>query len=436
MRYLNEFNFADKFGVRIKMEKWDIKMAREYITNFCNKKRIPEDGQKNIYKIIDGNKDLQQILDSPLLITMFMWFIENQRGTFLSQGISRAELFENWIEELSKREFSKSSIENASHEVIIKVLEFTAWQVYLHRVQSARLRLEDLINMLTDRFKEYDKKYMRSWLDVLFDCTTEYIIGTFHEQFMEYLVARLLIESSQSKEDPYPDFLKFVLRPEINRYYREIWQNKSRVVQSLVYDAIWDQYFGNIGKSDDTSIKIRVHAIYHLCRLDAEKRSECIKRAFNVENNISVLLSLYFGAIKLGQMDSEQKFCEQLLRNDDYSSANRGYHLAYYADSMDEMTFPYKDDSRCDWQGTLQAFERHFESEEIGHYFLRRIDLITMMQLIQARKKVQPLTEEKLAYFGKKIENSRYAKLDEYSLYNGRINDAYERLKEVFKKYV
>lgn len=435
MRYLNEFNFADKFGVRIQMEKWSIQTAREYIANFCIKKGICEKDKNSILAVIDGNNDLQQVLDSPLLITMFLWFIENQRSVPISSDISRVELFENWMVELSKREFSKHGINGASSEIVIEVWEFAAWQVYLHRMQSNRLRIDDLLDMLATRFPEFDREYMRSWFDALFDCTTEYIIGTFHEQFMEYLVARLLIGASIAKVEPYPNFLELVLRPEINRYYRDIWRNKSKVVQAKIYDAIAEQYFGNMGKTDNASVKIRVHAIYHLCRLEAEKRTECIERAFNIENNISVLLSLYFGTIKLGQMDNENRFCELLLKDDEYSVANRGYHLAYYADSMGETRFPYKDDNVCGWQGTLQAFERHFGSDEESHYFLRRIDLVTMTQLIEARKKVYPLTEEKLAYFGKRIEDSLYGKMDMYSSYNESIVATYGKLKEVFSTY-
>lgn len=435
MRYLNEFNFADKFGVRIQMEKWSIQTAREYIVNFCIKKEISEEGKNNIFAVIDGNNDLLQVLDSPLLITMFLWFIEKQRSMPINQDISRTELFENWLVELSKREFSKHGIKGTSSDVIIRVWEIAAWQVYLHRMQSDRLRIDNLLDMLNDRFPEVDKNYMRSWFDALFDCTTEYILGTFHEQFMEYLVARLLIGASESKTDPYPNFLELVLRPEINRYYRDIWRSKSKSVQANIYEAIDEQYFGNMGKTDSASVKVRVHAIYHLCRLNAEKRAECIERAFNIENNISVLLSLYFGAIKLGQMDNENKFCEKLLTDDEYSVANRGYHLAYYADSIGETNFPYKDDNVCGWQGTLQAFERHFESEEVSHYFLRRIDLVTMIQLIEARKKVSPLTEEKLSYFGKRIEDSIYRREDKYSSYNKSIIAAYTQLKEIYERY-
>lgn len=435
MRYLNEFNFADKFGVRIQMKEWNMQVAKNYVTNFCIIKNFDEEKRRSIFATIDGNCDLQQVLNSPLLITMFLWFVENQRSISVRSDISRVELFENWLVEISKREISKHRVIGTSPDSMIKVWEFVAWQVYLHRMQSERLRIDELLDMLTVHFPEFEKNHMRSWFDALFDCTTEHILGTFHEQFMEYLVARLLFFASQNKIEPYPDFLELVLRPEINRYFRDIWRSKSKTVQSYIYESIAEQYFGNMGKTDNRAVKIRVHAIYHMCRLNAEKRAENIERAFNIENNISVLLSLYFGAIKLGQLDKENKFCEKLLSNCEYSIANRGYHLVYYSDYLDATKFPYKDDNVCGWQGTLQAFERHFASEEIGHYLLRRIDLVTMIQLIEARKKVFPLTNEKLADFENRIEDTLYRNKEEYSSYNEKIVNMYDKLKEVYEKY-
>lgn len=434
MRYLSEYIFVDKFGVRIKMEKWSLDVARSYIANFCAVKSIGEEERKNILAVVDGNVDFQQLLDSPLLVTMFLWFIEKQRPVPVSRDISRAELFESWIVELSKREFLKHRVKNASSDMVIKVWEFAAWNVYLNRIQSKRLRIDDFLDILAIRYPKLDKDCVRSWFDALFDCTTEYIIGTFHEQFMEFLVARLLIGACANESEPYPDFLKQVLRPEINRYYREIWRDKSEVIRRNIYTALSKQYIDNMGDDNCEAVAIRVHAIYYLCRLDSSLREECIKRAFALERQIPVLLSLYFGAIKLGRMDKEKEFYEHLIGEQEYSDANRGYHLVYYNDSKN-MTLPYGDDSQCEWKCTLSAFERHFGSDELAHYYLRRIDLVTMRQLIEERKRTFPLTEEKLGYFSQKIAESPYAQMAKYESYNQGILDAYERLKEVFEKY-
>lgn len=83
-----------------------------------------------------------------------------------------------------------------------------------------------------------------------------------------------------------------------------------------------------------------------------------------------------------------------LSTSDQYDKANRGYHLAYYADIIADMPMPFLDDNKVKWAGTLAAFMRHFKSDEKSLYFLRRIDLLTMLQLMNSRKTVEPITDE------------------------------------------
>lgn len=434
-RYLNEYNFSDKFGIRVQMKKWDVDIAKKYISNFCIKSKICKEDEENIIKAIEENKDLQELLDSPLLVTMFLWYLENQQGERSIEDISRVDLFSCWMKDLSKRECAKDVTSTISSEFILQVWEFVAWQLYLHRIRDLKLKVADINDMIEQKFKKVFCGNVMPWLEALFECKGEVVSGTFHEQFMEYLVARLLITSCEQRSEPYPEFLQMVLRPEINRYFRGIWREKSTKKQEEIYEAIREQYFYNIGKVTDEAIATRVHAAYHICRLESKKRQESIEQAFASEKHISVKLSLYFGAIKLGQLDKEEEFYNMLSENEEYCRANRGYHLAYYADAIQANKMPYYDDEYSDWQGTMRAFERHFESEEIGHFFLWRIDLFTMKELIEARKKVVPLTQEKIEFFERKIKSCKYAVDSRYRDYNQKIEKEFEDLVKTFENY-
>ena len=167
--------------------------------------------------------------------------------------------------------------------------------------------------------------------------------------------------------------------------------------------------------------------------MECAGRDECIDKAFNLEKHTSVLLSLYFGSIKMGRLDREEEFYNLLISNEDYNTANRGYHLAYYSDAIVGDQLPFVDDASSNWTGTLKAFERHFCSEELGHYYLRRIDLVTMRQLIEVRSCVSPLTEDILTRLGEKIENSKYAKQPLHREFNNKLKEEYSKLAEVFR---
>lgn len=434
-RYLNEYNFSDKFGIRVQMKKWDIETAKNYISNFYMKGEMDNEEGEKIIKAIEDNNDLQELLDSPLLVTMFLWFLENRQDEGSIEDISRVELFSCWMTDLSKRECAKAEMSTVSDENLVQLWEFIAWELYLHRIQNLKLKVADMNDMVAQRFKGVRYGNVESWLDALFECKSGVINGTFHEQFMEYLVARLLVDSCEHKSEPYPEFLQMVVRPEINRYFRGIWKEKSRKEQEKIYEAIREQYLDNIGKSTLEAISTRVHAAYHMCRLESKKREESIEQAFNSESHISVRLSLYFGAIKMGRLDKEDEFYNMLSKNENLSRANRGYHLAYYADSIYGNEMPYYDDEYSDWQGTLRAFERHFESDELGHFFLRRIDLLTMKDLIKARKRINPLTLPKVEFFREKIENCKYERVSEYGEYIQKVKSEFGELVKLLESF-
>lgn len=434
-RYLSEYNFSDKFGVQIQMEKWTIEIAKNYIRNFCDKSNKKIEEKEQILNVIETNTELDELLDSPLLVTMFLWHLENENSEIGMDIISRDELFSSWMINLAKREVSKIHSKSVESMQVLDIWKFIAWNLYVSRVDNKKLRIEDMNDLIKKKNRKNEIFDITQCLNPLFECNGKIISGTFHEQFMEYLVASFLIDACIRKREPYPDFLRMILRPEINRDFREIWKGKTDRDKKKVYDVIHKQYMENIGKTSKEAIKSRVHATYHLCRLESEKREEFINCAFEVEKDISVKLSLYFGAIKMGNLEREEEFYKLLSDDSRYSEANRGYHLAYYADSMNSDAMPYCDDGHSEWKGTLKAFERHFESDKVNHYFLRRIDILTMRELIEKRKKNEPLDTEKLAFFKKQIASCQYALRPQYCSYNEKIEEEFERLKETFKKY-
>ena len=107
----------------------------------------------------------------------------------------------------------------------------------------------------------------------------------------------------------------------------------------------------------------------------------------------------------------------------------------YYNDLLKSDSFPYKDDNTVSWAGTLKAFERHFISKEIDHFFLRRIDLYTMKTLIIARQSIEPLTDETVAEFERLIESCLYAVQEEYVFFADKIRTEYEDFLNVYNRY-
>lgn len=395
LRYLENYELANKFDIRIKIEKWDIEKAKSYIDNFCKIKKKDQDFVKKIYVLLADNRDLSNILDNPLLITMLLWIIEANRMDIPETIFTRVELFQECFKELARREIHRANIKSLDESALVFIWSNFAWLVYREKILGKKAKMKTLLSVLKNKYlSEYGEKCNESLLEVVFDTRGEFVFGTFHEQFLEFLVANTLFYACLEKRIPYPEFLQYVVRPEINRYFRALWNESTDNEKETIYKNIFEQYMKNLGCEENLQVSTRVHAIYHITRLDSKLREENIKRAFTIEKNISVMLSLYFGAIKMGKLIEEEQFYNLLIGNEEYNLENRGYHLAYYSDISSEGEMPFLDTGESDWGNTLKAFIRHFESTKRGQYYLRRIDLVTMRQLMEARKSTGPLTKK------------------------------------------
>jgi len=432
LRYINNFNFSDRFGAKIKINTWDIDMARAYIDNFCRIKEKSSEFVAMVHQLLANNQSLQDILNNPLLITMLLWIIEQNRMRIPETIHTRIELFKACINELAKRELARSKQSEAFAPDLGIVWSYAAWEVYLNNLNGKETKYSVLIPKLTEMLHTIPFSYSTAHFEALFDSSEDKIFGTFHEQFLEFLVANTIFLACYDAAYPYPEFLSYVMRPEINRYFRAIWNECTDDSRNKIVNNLYKQYLNHLGDNSFDSVSKRVHAIYHIGRFNIPTRIAMMDKAFNVETHISVLLSLFFGAIKMGRLDEEQKFYEMLISNSDYNEANRGYHLTYYSDAIAGSQLPFKDDIEKKWEGTLGAFLRHFQNNEKGHFFLRRIDLVTMQQLIEARGNVEPLSEEALTVLDSSIKSSQYK--DTYPEFQNKIEIAFSSLYDTYQR--
>ena len=393
-RYINNYGFSDKFNICIKIGQWDTEKAYEYIRNFCKIQKKDDRYANRIFHILDKNKELEDILDSPLLVTMLLWIIDNNRMTLSGTITNKVDLFHECMLEIAKRELARIDNHILSKNNLVSIWSAFAWLVYRSNLKREVAKTEELIAELQKKkMCDFECDYTEMLFEAIFDINDKRVYGTCHEQFLEYLVAKMFCDACLSGGEPYPEFLQYVVRPEINRFFRIIWQGQEENNRKKIVDNINKQYLENVTNSSDIAVSKRVHSIYHISRLETENRKDMLDMAFKIEDHISVKLSLYFGAIKMGDLNREREFFDLLSTSDQYNKANRGYHLAYYADIIADMPMPFFDDNKVKWTGTLEAFIRHFKSDEKSHYFLRRIDLLTMLQLMNSRKRVEPIND-------------------------------------------
>lgn len=401
MRYIRSNEFASKISTRVKVNEWSIDKANDYINNFCIINKNTELLQ-NINGLLTENPELCDILDNPLLITMLLWVIE-QNGLRVPETIkNRVQLFSECLKELAFREIERLQLSLTKEEMLI-IWAFAAWEVYYAKIQKKDIQYQGLVSKLCTEFN--NNEINESWFEALFMSNQMNIAGTFHEQFLEFLSAQAILLACHVSKYPFPEFLCEVVRPEINRYFRALWYEQDDDKKSKIIENIKTLYTQKLLFNDETAIMQRIHAVYHLSRLKYVGKNEFTNSALLLERNVSVRLSLFFGAIKFGDMGKEKELYQLISNNHEYSDANRGYHLAYYGDIVAEDKLPFKDNVCVLWPNTLSAFLRHFQSTEEGHYFLWRIDLLTMRQLMSARSSPFQVDEALLEQIKRLIYN-------------------------------
>ncbi len=434
-RYLNGNEFASKFSCYITLKDWTPETAKRYITQFCKLQKKDRAFEERIMTLLIENGDLHDVLKTPLLITILLYVIDRSRMEIPETIRSRTQLFEECLDRLAEREIEskiRSKEEIPENQDLVIHWAFFAWIIYENRLKGEKRILVSDATLRIRAIIDCPRIEWPSAVDeVIFDINGEYAFGAFHEQFLEFLVAYTLVYACLKKIPPYPDFLKYVMRPEINRYFRGIVAGKPEPEQQLIINNIKDLYWSCVGKATDEDILKRVHAVYHLSRLMSKDNEEEINRIFCTERERAVLQSLYFGVIKKGDMQREKELFELLNSDKDYSNSNRGYHLAYYDSPSSQISLPYRDDASIGWDGSLRAFLRHFSSMDIEHYYLRRIDLVTMRQFMEYRGKREPLTEEILELFGTWLEKFPRGANQEYQVL---VSEEYQRLKEAYMK--
>lgn len=437
-KYLNSCDLMDRFSYIIRIQKWDSTKALEYIHNFCSLNPESTQLEGNIQGLLLDNEDLVEILDSPLLITMLLSIIKENRLKVPETIRTRVALFEKCLESMAEREKSNHTELTADCGDILEYWAYFAWFLYENRLQNPAEQnmVKDILSKIKKCAPAQCKNCSENLLHVIYDIGGDTVSGAFHDQFLEYLVARALCDACLKKKIPYPTFLQYVIRPEMNRYFRGIIREKDEIVKRKIVKNIEGQYYKNLGEDRFEAVATRVHAVYHLSRIETDERAALLERIYALEKHTSVRLSLLFGMVKLGYLDKEEEFYQELTNDEQFSKANRGYHLAYYSDKVfDERHMPYMDDGSTPWDGTLNAILKHMRSKGKQHYFLRRIELRTMIHLIQARQCTLPLSQEIMVELETEIiytPNPAWKR--EYALFQEKIEAEFAILKALFRE--
>jgi hypothetical protein len=419
----------------IELSGWDKESMLSYVKR-SQKSDWTKDLPNRIVRVHDEMPELRQVLENPLLLTMLLFLAANGSVDLPPEIADKTAMYDLFIERWAKRETMGIETDSVSDHIskLKKCWEVASWEIYKARFSGESITLDQMQERLQNSTSQArDIVGSRAFISLIdYNSRTRTIQGMLHEQLMEHLLARCIVNSSCQGYYPFPDYLHYEVRYEVKQLIRALWGRETAKNLQQAKTNIWEGYKSSLKDGSSKSVKSRNQAMYYLGRmpiLDHEKRAILVE-ALNLETEVHVILSIMFGLIRMGDIDAESILYDKLTGEPSWDSANRGNHLVHYGDWVlrDEKP-PFEDDGKRDWLRAHKVLMRHFQSKEPKHVFLRRIELLTVRRLIQVRDKTSPLSVDDLEVIRGSIGD---LVTSNYEL-AGKAMAEYDALESVFK---
>jgi hypothetical protein len=427
--------FASRFELIVELLLWEKDRSWQYIQKFCKIHRnlnLYNKMREAYYK----SDEITQILENPLLLTMFLWIVHESQMELPLDVKDQTSVYDRFIDLWISRELSRAGMNGSkgTHEAIKRGWQLTAWEIYRRRFLGETIYQYQLNEYLLSHYKNLDNilKYPAYYQFLDIRPHTEEIRGMFHEQFMEHLIAKEIVRCTIEADYPFPDFLEYEIRPEINRTIRTLWLHRSKDDIDVILRKLWEVYKDRLKATDAQSIAVRNHTTYYIGRLPHPKAQNMLIEADKIEEEPFVKLSIAFGLMKLKDFNKERELFAKLNSKIEWDKANRGYHLVYYGDWIVKgENPPYLDDGTKEWGNTLRALLRHIKSKESRHIPLRRIELFTINQFIKVRKSRGPITQDHLDIIKEAVKDMP----DDPKGFKGEVEKTCQQLEKIFSRF-
>ena len=411
--------FASLFDTVITLDDWGNEAIWLYINRFCENQNA-HDLPEELGRAYGSSIYSQSIFRNPLLLNMFLWVVKDS-GMQLPLGVDDAtslftEFVNRWaIRELLRYEAYDLPEVEADARTLIHSWYIAAWQIYRARLQSERISLEEIENSVRSQIPGSLRILSKPAFSNIFDVQrfTGNVLGMIHEQFVEYFVASLFVEGCLEAREPYPEYLQYGIRYQINAFIKGIWKGltKDELLYSL--DNLWRAFQESLESDSAEAVNTATNAIYYISRIPLPdmaigKLRLAHELAETNEADLYIRNGILWGLVRLGDWQSEEKLYASFVTNEEADRLNRGLHLSYFGDCSEPS--PYYDDGTHDWTLTLSGLLSHIEGNRPRLLYTRRIDIYIIRSLVESRKDTGPLIREHIRRIEesvKKLENTR-----------------------------
>lgn len=429
--YFQSTVLGSKFDQICLLKKWSPSKAKLYIRKYA--KNQPLQKRNNILHLVDL-PEIINTFDNPLITNLILFSICEGNMNVPPSFRDQTDSLRYAVQVIAEREVERNGY-NLRVKDYLDIWMNISWVIYKSRENDSNVYISDVVDFIISKYALIDSREALNVIMSIFDTNQvrKTITGCIHEQILEYLVASFLLESILMDSDPYPAFLAYVIRPEINHILVAKYNSMSKKEKDDIFGALYRNYQTILFSDTEKDIMTRIRIVYYLTRMQNEKRNSFIDFVEKVEQNDLVRISMYSGCVKYGNMRLEHTFYKELTENADFESLYRGYHLVYYNDVTDkELPFPYYDNTRFDWSKTFLALYKQFSDPNREYFYMMRIELYIIGRFIETRQSIGAISAHDLKNIEKIVHE--YSNTGEKEFYQ-LILQAYQSVKEIYERY-
>jgi Domain of unknown function (DUF4062) len=393
--------FGSLVSMNIRLSDWNKATCLRYL-QIVLKENNGDPAYIHVKQLIQMSTDDSAITTSPLLLVLLIWLVSIE-DTMVSSFVSIQQIFSwfthRWgIRELERYEKNNELIHIPNIESVLeRCWNLAAWLVYEGRIKKRLIKYPTFEKVLgrmgNNEYSCVKSPAFKSLLTI--SANSDFVTGMFHEQFLEYLVAKYFVNSLESPNLPV-NYLGLPINASINQFIKDIWQDSSPNKLRTILKRLKQVFLSANSGVSPTKTVIQANVAYYISRIPLKMAPKRVLIELLKESTDTYIINgILWGLVRLGSMNHEDNLYQSLKDNPVSNSINRGLHLEYFMDvEPKEKGTILSDNTTVNWSRTLLGLMQHIRRNEIRFLFTRRLDIFTIRSFIQSRKHVKPFKSD------------------------------------------
>jgi len=433
-------SLGSKFAVHLQLGDWTKPQALEYLAR-VRARAYPGAALDRLVSLIKRGSDDSPIVASPLLLalTALLCILDPDEGLPSLEAHRIYEwLTHRWVaREIERyREEPISPIRQPEAEKTVhRCWNAAAWIIYRDRQCGRETTLEALKREIGSSDaaagEAIDSPVFQSLLSI--SVFRNVVTGMFHEQLLEFLVARAFVEACQEGGARLRERLSLPLAASINGFIKEIWQGAQVDDLSRTITHLHAVCLASIQRANSRNRAQAANSVYFISRVPLPSQARgALESLLGSATDLFTRNGVLWGLVRLGSLEHEDLLYRELSSNPEAAALNRALHLEYFGDTVARAGIATV--GMRNWAGTLSGLTAHIRKNDLRFVYSRRLDLFTIRTLMEANELAFPMTRDHLKEIRMGVDAlERSANAPD--LFRRRVQDELSNLETAFARY-